>query len=429
MYQKFQQQLSLHFPTQSHFLIGLSGGIDSVVLLHLFKQAQTQFNLNLRAIHIHHGLSPNADNWVDFCEQLCRQWDIPLIIKKVKVEGKQGIEAEARSARYQAIQQQIQSNEILATAHHLDDQAETFLLALKRGSGIKGLGAMQAVSFAHKLAIFRPLLAISKAEITAYAEQHNLQWINDESNECNDYDRNFLRNEVLPLLNQRWAQFNQMVTRSSQHCAEQQQLIEELLADELEKRIDLTQQSLMIDNFSDFSKAKQQQLIRLWLEKCEVVMPSIQQLEQIIENLIFAETDKNPQVKLGDKIIRRYQNRIFITRKFADTKLFSQEIPPFEKGGLGGILISLPDNIGTIQRTENALICNLSGKSYRLPLPQKLSDKSLTIKLHHSGKVAIYGKTMREDIKKIWQKNSVPVWLRTRTPLVFFEDKLVFLIN
>ncbi|MDH2997081.1 tRNA(Ile)-lysidine synthase [Pasteurellaceae bacterium LFhippo2] len=426
MNQLISQKISHYFPTQTDFLIGLSGGVDSVVLLHLFQQIKAPLKLNLRAIHIHHGLSPNADHWADFCQTLCDKWDIPLIVKKVKVEGKQGIEAEARSARYQAISAQIQRNEVLVTAHHLDDQAETFLLALKRGSGIKGLSAMQPVSFAHKFAIFRPLLDVSKAEINAYAKHYHLSWISDESNQNNSYDRNFLRNEILPLLNQRWSQFSQMVARSSQHCAEQQLLIEELLADELNQRIDQHQQRLAIDNFANFSRAKQQQLVRLWLEKGEIAMPSIQQLEQIIQHLILAESDKNPQVRLANKLIRRHKNKIFITEEYVDTSHYTIQIPPFEKGEIGGI--SLPDNIGTIQRTEDSLICKLSAKSHRLLLPEELRNQTLTIKLHHSGKVKIYGKTMREDIKKIWQKNSVPVWLRTRTPLVFFEDQLVGII-
>lgn len=156
---------------------------------------------------------------------------------KVTVDSTNGVENGARKARYQAIQQHLKSNEILATAHHLDDQAETFLLALKRGSGIKGLSAMQAVNFLQNFTVFRPLLTFSKAELLAYAKAHQLQWIEDESNANNRYDRNFLRNKILPLLNQRWQQFSEMVARSAQHCAEQQELIQELLNDELTKNI------------------------------------------------------------------------------------------------------------------------------------------------------------------------------------------------
>lgn len=417
-------QLTYHFPDQSDFLIGLSGGVDSVVLLDLFAQLRESKTLNLRAIHIHHGLSENADSWAAFCKTLCQQYDIPLIIEKVKVEGKQGLEANARQARYQAIQSHIRANEVLVTAHHQDDQVETFLLALKRGSGIKGLGAMQAVSFLQKMPIFRPLLAISKQEILDYAQQRELVWIEDESNQRNDFDRNFLRNQVLPLLNQRWEQFNPMVARASRHCAEQQLLIEELLAEELATRFNPQDGSLSIAYFAQCSQLKQQQLIRLWLQHLQVEMPSQVQLTQILDNLIFAEQDKNPQVKLGDKVVRRYQERIFVVSAVEQVTPCEMILPPQMD-----VKFSLPNEIGTIIRTADSIICKKSDKIDRLLLPKELRDKPLTLKLNHSGKVKCYGKPHREEMKKIWQKNSVPVWQRTSTPLVFFEEQFVGLLR
>ena len=353
------------------------------------------------------------------------------------MEGKQGLEANARQARYQAIQSHIRANEVLVTAHHQDDQVETFLLALKRGSGIKGLGAMQAVSFLQKIPIFRPLLAISKQEILDYAQQRELVWIEDESNQRDDFDRNFLRNQVLPLLNQRWAQFNPMVARASRHCAEQQLLIEELLAEELATRFNPQDGSLSIAHFAQCSPLKQQQLIRLWLQHLQVEMPSQAQLAQILDNLIFAEQDKNPQVKLSDKVIRRYQERIFVVSAVEQVTPFEMILPPplavlpLQAGAEfpSEVALSLPNNLGTIIRTTDSIICKKSDKIDRLLLAKELRDKPLTLKLNHSGKVKCYGKPHREEMKKIWQKNSVPVWQRTSTPLVFFDEQFVGLIN
>lgn len=423
MQNHLQQKLARHFPHQTDFLIGLSGGVDSVVLLHLFCKLCNQLPLNLRAAHIHHGLSPNAESWALFCEELCEKLHIPLVVKQVKVEGSQGIEANARSARYQAIQNIIQPNEIFCTAHHLDDQAETFFLALKRGAGLKGLSAMQVVSYWQNFTIFRPLLAFSKTEITRYAEEHQLGWINDESNADNTFERNFLRNDVLPLLNQRWKQFNQMVARASEQCAEQQLLIEELLADEINQRINLDRQSLNIEGFSQFSQGKQKQIIRLWLEKCNVLMPSQVQLDQLLQTVVFAEQDKNPQLKLGDKVVRRYQHCLFLVEeKEADSSTpnipISTLLPPQARTELTVFATQ-------ISRSSDALIYKKSGKSYRLPLPQELQNQPLTIKNQQSSKVKLYGKPYREEMKKIWQKNSVPVWKRNSTPLVFFDDQLV----
>lgn len=391
-------QLRQHFPLQHDFLIGLSGGGDSVVLLHLFAQCP---NLNLRSVHIHHGLSPNADYWADFCAHLCQQLNIPFELRKVKVEGNQGVEANARSARYQAISQTIRPNEVFVTAHHLDDQVETFFLALKRGSGLQGLSAMHAIGNWQNFAIFRPLLNISKAEILHYAESQNLVWITDESNVDNRFDRNFLRNQILPELNQRFPQFNQMVARSTQHCAEQQSLIEELLNAELIQRIG-EQNQFDISGFEQFSALKQQQLIRLWLKRNNVLMPSATQLQAVISELIFAREDSHPEVKIGNVVIRRYLQRIFV---------FSGRETKFNNH---------------IQITETEIIfCKRSGEIQRLQLPIELQHQPLTVKFSVKGKVKLYNKPYREEMKKIWKAYGIPPWERNETPLVFWQDKLV----
>lgn len=413
LFHAFQTQCKQMLPNATDFLIGLSGGADSVVLLHLFSRTKQ----NIRAIYIHHGLSQNADSWADFCEQYCKRLNIPFILQKVVVDSREGIESGARTARYQAFRQHLQPNEILATAHHLDDQAETFLLALKRGSGIKGLSAMQAVSFLQNFTIFRPLLAFSKAELLSYAQQHQLEWIEDESNADSRYDRNFLRNEILPKLNDRWHAFSQMVARSAQHCAEQQRLIEELLTDELADRIGKKNQ-LDIAGFEQFSQPKQQQLIRLWLEKNNVMMPSQVHLQAVIFELIFAKKDKNPQLKLGDKVIRRYQQTIYITEETPNISAFEIQLEVKTE-------LELPYKLGTIIRYSQEIIYKKNGKTDRLQLPLELADQTLVLRTGQKGKVKLYSKPHREKMKKIWQQYQIPVWERERTPLIFWQEELV----
>lgn len=413
IFHTFQTQCKQALPNSTHFLIGLSGGVDSVVLLHLFSR--TQFNV--RAIYIHHGLSPNADNWANFCEQYCRQLNIPFILQQVTVDSREGIENGARTARYQAFKQHLIPNEILVTAHHLDDQAETFLLALKRGSGIQGLSAMQTVSFLQNFAVFRPLLGFSKVELLNYAHQHKLCWIEDESNTDSRYDRNFLRNEILPILNHRWQAFSQMVARSAQNCAEQQKLIKELLSEELSKRIGEKQQFSII-GFEDFSKAKQQQLIRLWLEKSSIMMPTQTQLQAVIFELIFAKPDRTPQLKIGKKIIRRYQQAIYITEE-------KSKIPEFEIELKSETELVLPYQLGTLIRQHQDIIYKQNEKTRRLQLPIELAELTVLFKIGQRGKVKQYGKKHREEMKKIWQLYQIPVWEREHTPLIFWQDELV----
>lgn len=422
MLSTLQTQLAEHLPNQRHFLIGLSGGVDSVVLLDLFRRLP---NVHLRAVHIHHGLSPNADSWAVFCEQLCQQYHVPFFCQRVQVSGDNGLEANARHTRYHAISEIIQPHEVLVTAHHLDDQAETFFLALKRGSGIQGLGAMQAVGNWQNFTIFRPLLSLPKTSLLDYATLNNLTWIVDESNESDVYDRNFLRHHILPILNQRWEKFSQMVARSAQHCAEQQALIEELLAEELEKRI-VAEQGFSIQAFEQMHRLKQRQLLRLWLAKCGVAMPSQSQLQAVIDEVIFANADKNPQLRLGEKMVRRYQQTLYLTDLELPTiRDFSLILTPEDCGKV----FRLPENIGTIVRADNELICTFSEKTDRLRLSSSLQQQPLTIQFYYSGKVRLYGKTQREEMKKIWQANGVPVWQRGRTPLLFYGEELVAVIG
>ncbi|MEG9476675.1 tRNA lysidine(34) synthetase TilS [Mannheimia indoligenes] len=409
----FQAQCQTHLPAASQFLVGLSGGLDSVALLHLFSRT----TFKVRAIYIHHGLSPNADHWAEFCQQYCKRLNIPFILQKVTVDASNGIENGARAARYQAFQQHLNANEVLATAHHLDDQAETFLLALKRGSGIKGLSAMQGVNVLQNFTLFRPLLGISKAELVEYATQHKLDWIEDESNADSRFDRNFLRNEILPKLNQRWQHFNEMVARSAQHCQVQQALIEELLSNELKQRMGENQQ-LSIIGFEDFSPAKQQQLLRLWLEKNGVAMPTQAQLQAVIFELIFANADKNPQLKIGNKVIRRYQQAIFITEEL-------EAIPAFEMVLNTESEMELPYQLGTIIRHKQEIIYKKKEQNHRLLLPSGLAEQAVSLTIGKQGKVKCYGKPHREEMKKIWQNHGVPIWERDRTPLIFWQDEWI----
>lgn len=410
-----RQQLAQHLPAQRDFLIGLSGGVDSVVLLHLLIQLP---ELNLRAVHIHHGLSPNADHWLAFCQALCQNYKVPFVSQRVALQSTANVEANARTLRYQAISQIIRPTEVLITAHHLDDQVETFFLALKRGSGVKGLGAMQAVGKLQNFTLFRPLLGIEKADIIAYAEREQLNWIVDESNSDNRFERNFLRNRILPECRERWPQFSQMVARSAQHCADQQALIEELLSEELSRRLGAKQQ-LNISGFEAFSDLKQRQLIRLWLAHCGVPMPTSAQLQAVIAELIFAKADSTPEVVLGEKCVRRFRQTLFLLEK-------SVPIPQPEK-------LHIPAELGkwqlsstfSLERTAQGLICNIAEQIHRLCLPSELCDQPLTLTFGHQGKVQEYGKAHREEMKKIWQRLGVPTWERQTTPLLFWQEQLL----
>lgn len=402
------------------YLIAFSGGLDSSVLLHLFaKQREIQPHLALRAIHIHHGLSPNADNWAAHCQHICDQLQIPLIIENVEIDTQNGIEQGAREARYQAIAKYRKADEIVAAAHHLQDQTETFFLALKRGSGIQGLSAMQYESAVYNLPIFRPLLEFNRSELLSYAKQHQLHWIEDESNTDNRFERNFLRNHILPQLRQRWDFWDQAVARSAQHCYEQQQLINELLLPEFEQNYHKTDRTFSLINFAEHSENKQNALLRMWLAKLQQPMPSQVQLKEIVQNVIFADNDRNPQFLLNQKVIRRYQQRLYLTEKLADLTDFNQELQVGEK-------ILLPDNLGalTLYKTADFLtaLWQTENQSYQSHL--SLTTQKIEVRFGYSQPIKLVGDNHHRDIKKIWQQYKVPPWQRSRIPLIFYGGEL-----
>lgn len=408
----FQQQFAQS--AAQRYCIALSGGLDSTALLSLLaKQREIQPHLALRAIHIHHGLSPNADSWAAHCRYLCAQFSIPLVIEYVKVDTTNGVEAGAREARYQAIARHIQPNEILVTAHHLQDQSETFLLALKRGSGLQGLSAMQPYSQLFGVPIFRPLLLVARQSLEDYVQSQGLTWIDDESNADNRYDRNFLRNEILPALHTRWPHWDRAVQRSAQHCAEQQQLIHELLEDCFHNHCQ-TPLEFQLLNFTQYSSAKQTALLRMWLAHNQFEMPSQAQLMQLIQNVASARNDAAPQWQFNNKMIRRYQSCLYITPIFADLRGIRLD---FTKTPL-----SLPDGLGEIKRQENAGQWAFHWQQHIAILPK--TDLPVSVGFGYVGKVKIHPKRPRETMKKIWQDLGVPPWMRTRIPLIFYGEQL-----
>ncbi len=236
LYQQFSQVLDEQQVMHGKIIVGFSGGMDSRVLLRLAARYCKQHSIACLAVHVHHGLSANADEWQIHCERWAKEEAVEFVCERVILAKDSGdsLEQLARQARYQALCQHIENGDLLLTGQHLDDQAETMLLALKRGSGPKGLSSM-ASSMAFSLGtLVRPLLNATRRDIERYAQQQQLQWVEDESNTDTRFDRNFLRQNVLPVLSQRWPSFAQAASRSARLCAKQEQLLKELLLPELE---------------------------------------------------------------------------------------------------------------------------------------------------------------------------------------------------
>ncbi len=390
------------------FLVAFSGGLDSTVLLHHFMLWRQQSpELQLRAIHIHHGLSPHADAWVSHCQKVCARWQIPLTVVRVRVvnEG-EGLEAQARKARYQAFTQALIPGEVLATAHHLDDQCETFMLALKRGSGPAGLSAMpESLPFAGTQLI-RPLLNQTRDSLQQWALHHKLCWIEDESNVDARFDRNFLRVDVLPRLNARWPHFAEAVARSAALCGEQEQLLDELLAEQLASATN-DEGALTIAALQGLSDVRRRALLRRWLAQRGAVMPSREMLDRLWQEVAQAREDATPCLRLGAFAVRRYQSCLWWTRATEsqrDTQLCWPA--PYKP-------LILPAGLGEVSL--------VTGGEIRAPNV----DERVSIRFQASGMLHIVGRNGGRKLKKIWQELGVPSWQRDTTPLLFYGETLI----
>lgn len=389
-------------------LVAFSGGLDSTVLLHQLVQWRAQHpEVALRAIHIHHGLSPHADSWVQHCESVCMQWQVPLVVERVHLEDDGlGIEAQARRARYQAFAQTLLPGEVLMTAQHLDDQCETFLLALKRGSGPAGLSAMGENSPFAGTQLIRPLLAQTREALEAWARQHELCWIEDESNQDDTYDRNFLRLRVTPLLQQRWPHFAQAVARSAALCAEQESLLDELLASDLADCI-TAHGTLLLVPLMMVSDVRRAALLRRWLAGLNAPMPSRDGLERIWQEVALAREDASPCFRLGEYEVRRYQSQLWWV-KSVDGQ--SETIIPWLEWKTP---LALPAGLGSVQLISAG----------ELRMPQE--DEAVSIRFKAPGLLHIVGRNGGRKLKKIWQEQGIPPWRRDTTPLLFYGETLI----
>ncbi|WP_233956687.1 tRNA lysidine(34) synthetase TilS [Pectobacterium versatile] len=389
-------------------LLAYSGGLDSSVLLHLLVAVRQRSGLPIRAAYIHHGLNPLADSWAEHCCQQCERWQVPFASLPVKVEAQNGgIEAAARTARYQALQAHLQEGEALLTAQHLDDQSETFLLALKRGSGPAGLSAMAAQSMLGHHRLVRPLLGISRLQLEAYAQRHQLGWIEDDSNQDERFDRNFLRRQILPRLTQRWPHFPSAVARSAQLCAEQEQLLDELLEESLQALCQ-PDGALSIDGLVPLSPVRRFALLRRWLAQQGATMPAREQLQRLWDEVATSRQDAEPVLQLNQMQIRRFRQYLYLLPLMPSLK---DRIILWQSPSCS---LSLPDNLGTLLLAD-------SGVAIRAPE----NGEAVSIRFSTSGTVHIVGRAHGRQIKKLWQELNVPPWWRDRTPLVFYNEQLI----
>jgi tRNA(Ile)-lysidine synthase len=401
--------LKTHTKPGAFFLLALSGGVDSMVLLHALHALKEYYPFKLHALHVHHGLSAFADGWANHCQEACDALSVPLKVVRVNVKrnSKSGIEAAARAARYAALLNYRDADHVqpdfVVTAHHEQDQAETLLLQLSRGAGVKGLAGMALLD--EKKRIYRPLLNTSKAKIQAYANTQGLRWCEDDSNLNVAFERNFLRNQIMPAWSQRHSALHQNLARSARHLAEASQLLDELAAMDAEALLDGN--SLCLAGLRKLSLPRAKNCLRWWLGGVGVLMPNAEYLDEILLQLLTARQDAHVDLKLQAHSLKRFQQRAFLVKNI------QQEA--FNIAWHGEEKILLPSGVLHIS-------CKAGNDDFLSPqmiVRSRRGGESLKINKNRPSRT----------LKYLMQEASIPPWLRTYWPLIFIDDVLVCVPN
>ena len=400
-------------------VIAYSGGVDSQVLLHALMQLKQKklVNNNITVCHVNHGLSDNALHWQQFAQQECDKLSVKLVIKSVHVQAQaqHSLEALARDARYHALKTLRAQKSLVLTGHHSDDQSETFLLALKRGAGLKGLAAMSAQTQLAQHLLVRPLLSISRQEIEAYAQAHQLNWIEDESNLDTCFDRNFIRQQVMPLLRARWPSISNTINRSASHCLAGQELLDELAEQDLSV-CSASEDSLHIDRLQSLSIARFNNLIRYFMAQHACLMPSTEQLNQVRQQLQAAD-DKSPQINVSGQVFRRFKGALYLTPDYQDLSDWQTSVALSEDN----TVVTLPDNLGKLIFNHN--IGKANGSSAIIFPKQK---QRVTVRFsHHNPKCLPDFRQHSRSVKKVLQELNIAPWQRKRIAFLYYDNELV----
>ncbi len=393
------------------WLVAYSGGVDSHVLLHLLAQLREQSPDSvpeLLAIHINHQLQAQSFDWAQHCQAVCKALNIPLLTETVEVarSGGESLEAQARVARYQAFEKQLQAGDCLLLAHHLDDQLETGLLRLLRGSGVLGLGAMAGQRKLGRGHLLRPLLAIPRQQIVAYAENEGLQWAEDSSNRDKDFSRNYLRHDVLPVIEHRWPQYRQSMTRAiklSQEASELNTALAEIDCRQL--GVNPSEQKLALESLLSLDRPRQKNLLRYWIRQRDLPLPSAAQLQAILEQLVAADEDAEPLVTWAGIAARRFRGHLYILPLLAE---FDRE------------QCYAWDHRQRLLLAGNGSLCSEAVIGQGLK-----NNREFNVRFRRGGeRCQPLNRVASQTLKKLFQEYAVPPWLRDRVPLIYVGDAL-----
>jgi len=446
---------------QRRFYIGYSGGVDSHVLLHCCASI-TQLQGKIIAVYVHHGLQAEAESWAGHCEKTAKDLGVEFLTLRVNARAAPGESPEeaARNARYAALKSLLNVDDVLLLAQHREDQLETVLLQLFRGSGLRGLSGMPERQAFGAGVMLRPLLNTSKQAISDYARAHRLSWVEDPSNESNDYDRNFLRNAVVPLLKQRWPSLDKTLSRSAKHCADAQVLVDEVADELFDAVFNPADRTLCISRLLEHHRHQQQLIIRHWFRHRGLKMPSQSFVRRILSEVVAAAGHRDPVLSGQGYSIRRYRNKLYCLINLFGTDLYLPEghqagkpdvanLPGADLHSPEGHQAGKPDVIsppGTkkpginqaLQVPQNRVwpvgqasinIINKQTLAYKLSskgIPyEQWQTANVEVRFRQGGeKICLPGREGHHSLKNLFQEAGIPPWERDVMPLIYLNGQL-----
>lgn len=380
--------------------LGLSGGVDSVVLLHLLvKMGVSQ---RLRVLHVHHGLSQNADDWLHFCQTLCGQYKVDFRAFKVELNTKRySIEEAARIARYRVFENALNDEAYLLMAHHAGDQAETLMFRLLRGTGGKGLAGIPESRSLAKGIIYRPLLSFDKDALIKYAKKHELQWVDDESNEDDVFSRNHIRHHIIPKLKAFETGAETRIEQAARRLAFDYQMLANLSNEKL-ANWQASDASLKLNELALLPQDQRMFWLRQYLEQFSLSLTQAQM--QAVEASFFTQQDKQPCFQHKLARLMRHQGRLYVlplepqvqSSKLVLAKRIERTVDSYSLSFVEGVELDLAD-------------FKLAGKP---------ASANLMLDNGHSRK-----------LKKWFNDEKVPVWWREHLPYLYFQEELVAIAN
>lgn len=354
-------------------VVGFSGGLDSTVLLHVLAQDEA-LRSRLLAVHVNHGISPNANTWQEQSQSFCVALGVAFKCIQVQVDTSANVEERARTARYQAFSQVLTAGDVLVLAHHRDDQAETVLMRLFRGAGVEGVAGMADRTLWSGYPLFRPLLDVSREDLEAYIQRHELHCVDDESNQDTAYTRNRLRHEILPALERAFPQLKQHLARTASHCQQAKQNLDDLARADYPH---LEENKLSITQLKQLSIARLTNVLRAWLRVHQVKMPAAVTFDRIIPEVIMAREDAESLVSWRGVAIRKYRDHLYLIQDKPST---------------------------------------LESQVLRLP-------EGAVVRYRVGGETMVHnGQT--KSLKKLFQEWGVPPWERDSIPLIYINGEL-----